>query len=1134
MGKRKKTGHITSSHVNYTAHRGLLGTRTVTTNLTQIRKERLAHEQEQQEKLNVLTAEAHQKIADAHLEIGINWEDADGEENNATISRAYDGDSDVSDELIQADGRHVGEQFMPHKGKHLKAIIVLVVLPTDKVASHIFQVTIVDLKEYDILHDIPQDPNELANVTLLHAGLLGSSPNDPSVAITLDCLEFYHQVRRRQPGFSVQAMCKVTYSPTFRVQLSDTFDVYLDLLRRVRELTNKKLGQDGPNWRLLNACPPCSYKLEDEPALVPVRLQAMDGNMSLKRIDGSGHTDEHIFHSDYHIPPSEVDRFKDDVHHPPSKAVNSWTSNKMTLDAGREASPFRKDDTVFTGNWAAANTISEDRVKVFEQTGGFVCACRHGLVQSFVEMRKSGELAKYGLETLDKILKVFVDDQCVGCDIACSFSATVRNSSLAANAHTQRLVMALNSFHGHAHGRQCQLRWQPMYLCGLRLEDLESCERLFSASNAVARLIRHRSYFYYLQFIDLHFQQWDDDKYLELTNFMLNNYQQALGILRDYTPEVKAFKDALPTSILFHGRLPKDTMKVEYVEALKKLNNMNKQWGGMTTVAWFAYTPAGLAPSGSLSVKEESHLRAEEAERRSILHKLDLAMNVVQDLERRLGLDERWTCQHPEYQEAAAYINNQEFIHAVEQLEGLIVACLFELAKANIMGTYKYNFLTPKQDPPRPQLEYRDIAGYGMLVDFELLKHSRHDIMEKPWSIAANHLFTSKYFKIIRANEEIQRLNVEIHRMRTWVDDEDRHLLHAYEELKKTDPELSTHVKSLYNTRHPVNDVHRARIRAIYRLPGFTGPDMPGTRLGKMEVTENHAEVSSSGQVATAAEEDLDVEISDDDIANDEVLRLGEFLETLFTVLSGGHHHHFLVELLDRAITFSNNLKGQDMHSATVEGVPTAPTGSQEDRPETPHPSMTWASTAPGLVQGEPDRNPQRVHASFIQDPYEHEDVYRDIMMHLCNSLTALERYTDCVAVTFTAWANFTGGTPINPSDIDISIHMPHITLRSKSLTRALKEAYEEYAQHAKDIASEYRRMDKSTASVGRTYAMHTMRSQSLEHINLTELQVNYQKLSSAERKALVQEITNLRDGRSKITQTNPKAMQKDINATFA
>ncbi|KAF8513890.1 hypothetical protein JB92DRAFT_2551894, partial [Gautieria morchelliformis] len=104
-------------------------------------------------------------------------------------------------------------------------------------------------------------------------------------------------------------------------------------------------------------------------------------------------------------------------------------------------------------------------------------------------------------------------------------------------------------------------------------------------------------------------------------------------------------------------------------------------------------------------------------------------MNVVQDLECWLGLDEWWTCQHREYQEAVAYINNQEFMHAIEQLEGPVVARLFELAKANLMGTCyklqkhiskaimrqsaavhaaldKYNLLAPKQGPPHPQLEY--------------------------------------------------------------------------------------------------------------------------------------------------------------------------------------------------------------------------------------------------------------------------------------------------------------------------------------------------------------------------------------------------------------------------------------------
>ncbi|KAF8512205.1 hypothetical protein JB92DRAFT_2830899 [Gautieria morchelliformis] len=186
-----------------------------------------------------------------------------------------------------------------------------------------------------------------------------------------------------------------------------------------------------------------------------------------------------------------------------------------------------------------------------------------------------------------------------------------------------------------------------MYLAGVGLEDLETCERLFSASNAVARLIRHASYFHYLQFIDLPFQQWDDDKYLELRK-----------------------------------EPPEDALKVAYIEVLQKLDQQNERWGSMTTVPCLKHTPSSLAPSGTLSAAEESEVKALEAECRSTFHKLELAMNVVEDIERWLGLNERWTHEHPAYQEAAAYINN-----LWKQLEGLVVARLFELAKANLMGT---------------------------------------------------------------------------------------------------------------------------------------------------------------------------------------------------------------------------------------------------------------------------------------------------------------------------------------------------------------------------------------------------------------------------------------------------------------
>lgn len=58
-------------------------------------------------------------------------------------------------------------------------------------------------------HCVDQAPDELANVSLLKSGYLGCSPLQPTLAISLSCLELYHQIRRRKPSFSVQGMVKV-------------------------------------------------------------------------------------------------------------------------------------------------------------------------------------------------------------------------------------------------------------------------------------------------------------------------------------------------------------------------------------------------------------------------------------------------------------------------------------------------------------------------------------------------------------------------------------------------------------------------------------------------------------------------------------------------------------------------------------------------------------------------------------------------------------------------------------------------------------------------------------------------------------------------------------------------------------
>ncbi|KAG1800058.1 hypothetical protein EV424DRAFT_1587758, partial [Suillus variegatus] len=313
--------------------------------------------------------------------------------------------------------------------------------------------------------------------------------------------------------------------------------IFSHYVTKVKTLVDQALGRDTPDWRMLHACPACNYKQPDEPPLYPARLDAFDGNNSLKRVDGSGHADEHFFQSSYLIPAAEVDLFKDDVRLRPGATAGNEThlSNVPTSDGS----------TTCTENWKVANTTSENSTNVFDQTGVFVSACRHGIIQTLVELRRSGELAKYALATANKLIDVYGANGLTGYDIGCSFSKTIAASSVADKVKKANHRFVVNAFHGHAHNCRCQLQYHTLYQKGLGIEDLETCERVFAGSNTVAPLIRHASYFHWLQFIDLQFDQWDQDRYQELSQFLYNNYKQALHLIDELTPAVEELKQQL-------------------------------------------------------------------------------------------------------------------------------------------------------------------------------------------------------------------------------------------------------------------------------------------------------------------------------------------------------------------------------------------------------------------------------------------------------------------------------------------------------------------------------------------------------------------------------------------------------------
>lgn len=210
---------------------------------------------------------------------------------------------------------------------------------------------------------------------------------------------------------------------------------------------------------------------------------------------------------------------------------------------------------------------------------------------------------KYPLAVTNRLLEVYGPKIFVGYDIFCMFSKVVKKSAIGPIAVQKGLEGGVPSFHGHAHNRLCQVHWHPMYINGIGKEDLEGCERVFSASNALAPSTRLATPFHRQQAIEEHFKFWSADKYCETgefrpvdsydaltqtitANFIFNNYRQALGILQVGPANLRGIEARIGTCAADYERYleeerlylaelqkePEETLKaVEYMEKLEKL-----------------------------------------------------------------------------------------------------------------------------------------------------------------------------------------------------------------------------------------------------------------------------------------------------------------------------------------------------------------------------------------------------------------------------------------------------------------------------------------------------------------------------------------------------------------------------------
>ncbi|KAJ7796630.1 hypothetical protein B0H13DRAFT_2245375 [Mycena leptocephala] len=770
--------------------------------------------------------------------------------------------------------------------------------------------------------------------SLVGQGLIPCSPWTPKVAITIRLLEMYRVARLRCPTLSIQPWLKTladlhgtAFRPYSTQQFSTCFDVYLEILKNVDDRVKKALGRDAPDWRLKNGCPACTYKLEGEMKLIFEMLVTMDGNDSLKRVltKEKGAVDENgtAKRGGTERPdPRTADA--GGTYFLSREKVNQFTKELLAQFTKAPRSDDPEEDSECQERWKNMSEELTSRMwGIFDETGIFLCLCRHGFVLLVADMVRSGELAKYGLAITDALLDAFGPDLGEGYDIGCGFATTIKNSPIGEKARRLNLRALVGAFHGHAHNRMCQLRFLTTYVRGLGLEDLEGCERFFSKSNALSRSTRYASVFHRRQSIATYLAHVDNfETYANLSKFLVNNYRQALDILDQ--------EDSLHFAMGQAGISGTEVFEERLRQEKEYLNNLSKEDPEETDQMEYyqRYLHFDNNCEERFDVVFGEGSKANGTVRRHARENYDKAANSVQEMEEKMGIEDRWTRASQEYKEAAELVATRRYRGAVNKLEELVVKRLFELTKMNMSGTgYKlrkhiakalqtrsrtiraaldrYNAAAAALDPPRRTLSWSEVIDFTFLADFDILRDPEGNAALRPWATPGARELMDTHFKIERAKEEIHRLNIEIRRLVTYIQDERVFLLAKEAEVRETNPQLAFFIGKYRMQRGRFDEDHMKRLRTMARKlgPRFSGTLVPGVRLATLPEPATQGDQMDTGEeegeaAAVAAElergrhaqergeeDDDGWETDESDVDGGEDVEVEELAETIETVM---------------------------------------------------------------------------------------------------------------------------------------------------------------------------------------------------------------------------------------------------------
>ncbi|KAH8923398.1 hypothetical protein BT69DRAFT_1281495, partial [Atractiella rhizophila] len=289
------------------------------------------------------------------------------------------------------------------------------------------------------------------------------SMSAPSGISTQSWIEGWQKYLHLLPGKSTALKGRGTdQARSFRIPFGKTVSVFRCILLGVQQLLEETLNHRTSD-RLAMICP-----LASDLWRTSEKKTNMDGNFVQRHQANSTINAIPLRHPPSFIPQEAID----DARETNETATSRYKSHDK--DACTES--FK----------AADDKRSQSNFKSSDDTGLFAAVCRHDQPLIFANIFKSGEKLCYSVAVVKYLAQAFVDRRFgAQYDIACNFEKHVDKRNLLPTDIRERIQARLPTFHGYAHGWDCQIKYNSKYSTGFGQSEGEGTERTWSKMSSI-------------------------------------------------------------------------------------------------------------------------------------------------------------------------------------------------------------------------------------------------------------------------------------------------------------------------------------------------------------------------------------------------------------------------------------------------------------------------------------------------------------------------------------------------------------------------------------------------------------------------------------------------------------------------